>query len=678
MALFVVNNNPAVGSAIMRGTQLCEGLSETTESSWKTLENCDGQEVAEHIIFVKVHPPVDLLHQLRERGVHIVYDTVDVLCFPYEEQEMVKRFPFYDTIVTNTHRSRMKLYNLGYEGHVFLLPHHWDPRIKAANKMPLDFPLQLGFMGTAKSIDQNLKHFKMLRMRYNMRVLDTESGTDVTNIAHSREMLDERVQHKSNNFDSLYIPFNCHLSVRDTASSEFHYKTNAKVSTAAALMQPIITTREDAAMEVLGPYYPLFIENDSEECLKEKITAIHDNPNIVTNALDYLLELKEKTSLSAISALYKDRLGMAGAVTRYVRYVREVVQAAVSRLRGTRLVYRSMFGNIHDIEMPQTEDIAPDTDYICFIDSDREIAPHYTRVHIDAIEINGLNFKTRRDNASACGTLSNRILKMLLPGMLPDRYVKSIYLDFSASARDSHSDLFDMVTDENPLVAYEHYRRKNAAQEIQIIESLGMITPLQASHITQLYDRLFPGCMDDMLTENNILTRQHSPGLLAAMRTWFQTFLEDIPRDQASLQFVLRGMDIDPKVLYQKVSAQKSEDVHLEYPMRIIFWDTTHDWPYQDIIPEIIHADVIELRGDLPEGLSFDSTTGVISGTPASVKLDRSVTVSCTNETSRKDFHIQFKFQAPKERDLHIIYGCVIGALICSIVFMLVYFLKFR
>jgi hypothetical protein len=55
--------------------------------------------------------------------------------------------------------------------------------------------------------------------------------------------------------------FNCHLSIREPGR-EWLYKPNTKVSTAAACMANIITTRDDTALEYLGADYPYYTEPD--------------------------------------------------------------------------------------------------------------------------------------------------------------------------------------------------------------------------------------------------------------------------------------------------------------------------------------------------------------------------------------------------------------------------------
>lgn len=61
--------------------------------------------------------------------------------------------------------------------------------------------------------------------------------------------------------------FNCHISIR-SSERDFLYKPTCKVSTAAACEANLITTRDEATLEVLGPDYPYYTEPDLEKVLQ--------------------------------------------------------------------------------------------------------------------------------------------------------------------------------------------------------------------------------------------------------------------------------------------------------------------------------------------------------------------------------------------------------------------------
>jgi hypothetical protein len=61
--------------------------------------------------------------------------------------------------------------------------------------------------------------------------------------------------------------YNCHISIR-SPRREWLYKPTCKVSTAAACAANLITTRDEATLEVLGPDYPYYTEPDRESVLR--------------------------------------------------------------------------------------------------------------------------------------------------------------------------------------------------------------------------------------------------------------------------------------------------------------------------------------------------------------------------------------------------------------------------
>lgn len=61
--------------------------------------------------------------------------------------------------------------------------------------------------------------------------------------------------------------FNCHLSVREPRR-EFLYKPGAKVSTAAICRAVLVTTRDESAVEMLGPDYPYYTASAERQAIE--------------------------------------------------------------------------------------------------------------------------------------------------------------------------------------------------------------------------------------------------------------------------------------------------------------------------------------------------------------------------------------------------------------------------
>jgi hypothetical protein len=105
-------------------------------------------------------------------------------------------------------------------------------------------------------------------------------------------------------FDSDYfrraLDFNCHFSFREPGK-EFLYKPNCKVSTAAACLANLVTTRDVSTVELLGDDYPFYAEPTLAglAAAVDRARAACGGPEW-RRGLERLREVRERTSIVRI------------------------------------------------------------------------------------------------------------------------------------------------------------------------------------------------------------------------------------------------------------------------------------------------------------------------------------------------------------------------------------------
>jgi hypothetical protein len=627
---FVVESE-VMGSAIMRGIQMSQALDCEYVVRHKNKEHF----ADEIVVCVKVHPRAAEIITWKKAHCFVVYDTIDALC--YSMEEVLKRMHEYDCIIVPNMRCRIFLHQRGYRGLSVVIPHHWDPRLQSAQKKGMSRPMQLGFMGAVKMLHANLTHVDELKKDFQLLVLDTESGQQIhedTTVA--------RLTHSSENLNDLYVPFNCHISLRDPGSLEYNFKTNTKVSTAAALKQPIIATPEDGNIEVLPSFYPFYLHRYNTSIIKQYLSSSH-----VMQAMDLLLQVRRETSLESIANMYKWKLTWCHKIHDFLQTVQQKCQWQTS---NRLLVYRALFEQ--DLRFPSAEIAEDGTDYVVFT-NDRELItdiPSFYRV----IEINSIElppeeqFRRRHPKATMGGTMSNRVLKFLLPEVLGSRYIKTIYIDYKNTPLHPYSYLFGQVCKSRPLAAYHHRCRKTVHDEMEIVNAIGLSDDERYIKIHDLYKHYDPHIWQAELTENHILIRHYQPHLLAAMRTWLECFIEHIRRDQTSLAFALAMHKVQCNVInahdYYGRSLSENEPV-IQYPFERVMWDVDTPWPHTFIQPKLKNCVMLQCSSNLPQGLKMNYNTGIITGVPYKKTGIHVVAVSASNATGTTEIELEFIFK---------------------------------
>lgn len=224
------------------------------------------------LIFIK---RADLAHLLgaRLRGNVVVVDVHDTVVF----RRGVRYRPLWDGMIFRNERALLD-FGRGRSGAV-TIPHHWDDRYER-NRAALD-RLRLAYIGEPRSFPPGWEPIPGVEM-----VVDQ--------------------------WFARAPAFNAHLSLR-RPGREMLYKPNMKVVTAAVCEAVLITTRDESALEHLGPGYPFYTGPERADV----VAAIRSAEEAVggadwQRALATLAEVKERTSLARITELYVDYLQRFG------------------------------------------------------------------------------------------------------------------------------------------------------------------------------------------------------------------------------------------------------------------------------------------------------------------------------------------------------------------------------
>jgi hypothetical protein len=335
---FVVDSAENGGSSKLRAYQVSKELNsehgvdavvlsqiQVHEYMRKGGVTCDEQYKAHVFIWIK-SVNKELFGSLRRCGsitcsiIH-VFDVVDSYALHKKEVRRLCENIQFDVVITNSKLMSEDMYNSirnPYPTRYVVVHHHWDPDFnviadnekedKAGNSS-----LVFGFLGSTNSFvhSDNFLHLrKLLASDFQVAIVDTESGLDVTSelkfIAASNKPYSGNVsRHRTKiPFNNIEIPFNVHLSIREEGTDLFKFKTTAKITTAAALNHVIVSTKEAAASELLPEDYPFWLESSRENCFFGKLHEIevdyNTNKTLWNRARAILKSVRRETTLKQI------------------------------------------------------------------------------------------------------------------------------------------------------------------------------------------------------------------------------------------------------------------------------------------------------------------------------------------------------------------------------------------
>lgn len=253
------------GSTVMGADQISEALRERGYES-RAVYPRDLPEIRDSIlVFIKTSKLPDLI-RARRNGNRTVLDVQDTAVF----KRWIKNAWWFDGAIFKNRRQLRDFDRRGWTSRVIY--HQWDPRYRPNTVGLSEF--RLAYLGLARSFPQ----------------WGSMPGVACFDGDYFRVALD----------------YNCHFSMREPGR-DFLYKPNCKVSTAAACDANLVTTRDESALEMLGPDYPYYAEPTGESLLAaiERARSTFGGPEW-RRGLEKMREVRERTRIDRVVDDYLD------------------------------------------------------------------------------------------------------------------------------------------------------------------------------------------------------------------------------------------------------------------------------------------------------------------------------------------------------------------------------------
>jgi hypothetical protein len=290
-------------SGKMRGKQICDELNKDT--NYNTI-NINIRNISKlnsirnSIVFIiKQLKSFDLLERLYINKNIIIYDLIDNGI--KDNQQLKQYYPKvfrninnlkYIHYILTVNRTLIKyiskkiikpllkkqtFFKKKQLSNIICIYHHWDPNI--INTDTTSDKLNICYIGQCKD-NTNCLHVKSIN---NINILGARPiKTDYNN-------------------------YNCHFNIRNPILTNFNFKSNIKLSTAAAMNSNIITTRDKSITELLNPKYPYFTTHNIND-IRNTIKYVEYTycTDIWFKALEDMQKVKERTSIEVIIKDYKN------------------------------------------------------------------------------------------------------------------------------------------------------------------------------------------------------------------------------------------------------------------------------------------------------------------------------------------------------------------------------------
>ena len=254
------------GSTVLGAEQMSEALSELgVEGRPIYPDELDGIRDA-HLIFIKTSKLPDVLRARRQENITIL-DVQDTLCF----KRRLKNRRLFDGVIF---RSQKPLDDYGGgPGHSVNIYLQWNPGYQPNRVSNEEF--RLAYFGDPRSLSL------------------WGELPDVPCIGEQR-------------FFEEAPNFNCHISIRST-ERDFKYKPTCKISSAAACHANLITTKDEASVEVLGSDYPYYTDLDLES-IRRTIGYARETFGgpVWKSGLEQMEQVKDTHRLETIAKQYVD------------------------------------------------------------------------------------------------------------------------------------------------------------------------------------------------------------------------------------------------------------------------------------------------------------------------------------------------------------------------------------
>ena len=311
LVYFIVKDLKA-GSTLLRAYQIKDTLLKYYNSDFQVIDinMVSLLKEKENCIFIWIGAiEYKYINLLSKKNINIL-DIVDKYLYNKKIIETGLNNNLYQIVIVNN--NYMKNYfkrNTKFNGEIFVIYHHWDPRLSLTTT-DTDNKLIFGYMGSIKSLlhTDNFLHYKKLIRLYPIIFFDTEIGMCVTDKVINNN-INYSVRYNCNNMPE-YLSFNCDINIREKNSIVSKFKTTAKLATAAVLGHNIITTMDEAIKDVLPADYPFILENSDFDTVNNMFQLVINDYN-----KDKVLWNKGLTILKNI----KDKLALDTVINDYIR-----------------------------------------------------------------------------------------------------------------------------------------------------------------------------------------------------------------------------------------------------------------------------------------------------------------------------------------------------------------------
>jgi hypothetical protein len=485
---------------------------------------------------------LDILKKIKAKHNYIIFDPVDLFCFGDDLKNFIDIHHLIDILICNnidmaTFLQQKIDTNITK---TIIIYHNWDNRIKSIKKYSDD--LQLGFMGCVKGINLHLLNNKSIIKKYNVMLLDTECGSYVNDQYNNKKYDWKTTLFK---FDELVIKFNVQISIR---SNEFTlFKTNAKISTSAALDQVIITTKEHANLDLLNDTYPFYLNDTTIEEFERIYNLLINDYNS-----DKILWNSAKEMLNVVK--YKTSLEIIG--DQYVKLIADIISKKICKKNNKIAVISA---NIQKYDNRQTNILNIKNknlfDWYYFSDDEIKKSDGWNIINSTYHSNNNVGLsKESTDNSS--NMLKAKYYKLQSHKIdVLTKYEYIIWIDASIEISNSNfvNDIMSIIRQNiSNIYLFEHSQRNNIKDECNSSRRMAKYSDQNMEEqIKHYYDS---GFVDSKLYECGFFIYRKNDITIKLFDDWWNEVIKYTFQDQLSFPYVLWKNNIVPHSLNDKTN----------------------------------------------------------------------------------------------------------------------------
>ena len=271
------------GSGAMRTTQIYNILKKINYNKFIFDFNKNPANIKKsYIICIKSNNGLNIekMKMMKNNNNKIIFDVLDYYDVETSNTPDIIKNGFinyidYFIVNNNFMKKEFKKYNKP----IFVIPHHYDPRLNNVLLKKLD-SLKFIFNGYIGNTNKNCLYINELTNKYNL-----------INCNDFRKFIKE---HLFSNY--------CFVSIREEGSWEYNNRPLMKLAHAAACNSNIIITNDMSVRDLLDPSYPYLLKDHKYETVLEMMELVKKtfNTDIWFKGLDIMKKLKIKLNSEQI------------------------------------------------------------------------------------------------------------------------------------------------------------------------------------------------------------------------------------------------------------------------------------------------------------------------------------------------------------------------------------------